>query len=459
MVSTWAWLMSPEGILIPAEGVSSGLAISVTLLLLLLFGLLTAFRKAVRLLPAVRAHENAPEAASKRRLLHSFLKDPLRLDRRITLALVLVGAAYFYWGSLVTVPSLIRMAGPLSLSLRAWLTLAWSLLHLFLLLLLGLVIPQRAAGRKEGVLARRLFPFLLPLLLLAGALDGLLSVLGGLILKILRLPEIEIPEPAPTEEEFLQMLEAGHAKGAIEDDNRELIANLFEFDDKIAAEVMTHRTEIDALPLEASLSETMALLYETKYTRYPVYEGSIDKIIGILHAKDLLFYREQPGGDGPFSLEEIMRPAWFTPETRNISDLFREMQKNHTQMAIVIDEYGGTAGLLTIEDLVEQIVGSIEDEYDDVEQELIEITPDTWLVDGTYPLDRLARVTGVHMDDEYDTVAGLLIDLLDRIPEEDERPVVEYGPLTFHVLAISDNRIVRVRLVKHETGEEEGNDL
>ncbi|NLB28426.1 MAG: hypothetical protein GX819_05715, partial [Clostridiaceae bacterium] len=136
---------------------------------------------------------------------------------------------------------------------------------------------------------------------------------------------------------------------------------------------------------------------------------------------------------------------------RNISDLFREMQQNHIQMAIVIDEYGGTAGLLTIEDLVEQIVGNFEDEYDEVEQEMIEIAQGNWLVEGSYPLDRLARITGVSIDDdEYDTVAGLVIDLLDRIPEEHERPVVQYGALTFHVLAISDNRIVRIRVTRTE---------
>ena len=160
-----------------------------------------------------------------------------------------------------------------------------------------------------------------------------------------------------------------------------------------------------------------------------------------------------------FSLADIMRPAWFTPETRNISDLFREMQQNHTQMAIVIDEYGGTAGLLTIEDLVEQIVGSIEDEYDEAEQEMIEIAPDTWLVDGTCPVDELARITGVPLgDDDYDTVAGLIIELLDRIPEEHERPVVRYGPLTFHVLTVSDNRIVRIRVVREDRPTEERDD-
>lgn len=165
---------------------------------------------------------------------------------------------------------------------------------------------------------------------------------------------------------------------------------------------------------------------------------------------------EQSGGS-EFSLSAIMRPAWFTPETRNVSDLLRDMQQNHIQMAIVIDEYGGTAGLLTIEDLVEQIVGNIEDEYDEGEQEMIEIASDTWLVDGSYPVDKLARLTGIELDDdEYDTVAGLIIELLDRIPEEHERPAVTLGCLTFQVLSVADNRIVRVRVTRMP--QEEGPD-
>ena len=422
-------------------GIPIGTALLVAGLTLILFGLLTAFRKAVRFI--------SPEEVKG--VFHRLLGEPARFQRRLALSQILTGTACLCWNAVFVIPGLTGLAGVNSQPAASWLTAAFFILLTFLLLLFGLVVPQRAAGRKSGIFARHSWHFLAPLILLATALDFFLYSISGVILKILRLQDIEIPEPAPTEEEFLQMLEAGHAVGAIEDDNRELIANLFEFDDKIAAEIMTHRTEIEALPAEAGFEETMSFLYDTKYTRFPVYEGSVDNIVGVLHVKDLLFYREQTRGEDSFALSAIMRPAWFTPETRNISDLFREMQQNHIQMAIVIDEYGGTAGLLTIEDLVEQIVGNIEDEYDEVEQEMIEIAQGNWLVEGSYPLDRLARITGVSIDDdEYDTVAGLVIDLLDRIPEEHERPVVQYGALTFHVLAISDNRIVRIRVTRTE---------
>ncbi|NLB50331.1 MAG: HlyC/CorC family transporter [Clostridiaceae bacterium] len=431
----------------PGEaGISTGAAIFISFLLLVLFGMLTGFRKAVCLLPREREEQTDRLVGERQSIFHRCLQDPAVFNRRITIAQIFAGAAYLYWGSLLTIPAMIQWTAS---GMAGWLTWIYSAIFLFLLLLFGLAIPQRTSGARAGSLARWSWYFLSPLILLASLADLLLHSISSGIMRLLRLRDIAIPQPAPTEEEFLQMLEAGHAVGAIEDDNRELIANLFEFDDKIAGEVMTHRTDIEALPAGAGIEETMAFLYDTKYTRFPVFEGTVDNIVGVLHVKDLLFYREQTRGKKGFTLSEIMRPAWFTPETRNISDLFRDMQQNHIQMAIVIDEYGGTAGLLTIEDLIEQIVGNIEDEYDEAEQEMIEIAPGNWLVEGSYPVDKLARVTGVPLDDdEYDTVAGLVIDLLDRIPAEDERPVVSYRSLTFHVLAVSDNRIVRVRVTR-----------
>lgn len=430
-------------------GISLAVALLVPLLFLILLGLLTAFAKDIRIIAREKREEAATSFEAGGRIFQRLLEEPDRLHRRLSLSRILAGLAGLSWSATLAIPRLVSWTGVDHPPASSCLAVAFFILFVFVLLLFGLVLPERAAGRRAGIFVRYSWYFLAPSIFLATAIDLLLYVTSSLILKILGLRDLEVPEPAPTEEEFLQMLEAGHAVGAIEDDNRELIANLFEFDDKIAGEIMTHRTEIEALPASAGIEETMSFLYDTKYTRFPVYEGSVDNIVGILHVKDLLFYREQTRGDEVFSLTKIMRPAWFTPETRNISDLFREMQQNHIQMAIVIDEYGGTAGLLTIEDLIEQIVGNIEDEYDEVEQELIEIAPGNWLVEGSYPLDRLARVTGIPIDDdEYDTVAGLVIDLLDRIPEEHERPVVHYGPLTFRVLAISDNRIVRIRVTR-----------
>jgi len=438
-----------------AAGLPAGGAVALSFFFLAGLALISSFGKSVLFL---EAEDASPKGTDKNRTQASLarrLEDPERFLREINMARGLAASVYLLFGACVTAPVLTSAMG-LSGGSGAWLQAGIILVLLLLLFLLGLDLPGRVSGKKAGRLARNTWFLMLLILLPARLADRLVFYIGSGLIRLFRLEEVKAPEPAPTEEEFLQMLEAGHAKGAIEDDNRELIANLFDFDDKIAGEIMTHRTEIEALPLEAGLSETMAFLHSTKYTRFPVYQDSVDNIIGVLHAKDLLFFMEQSGGS-EFSLSAIMRPAWFTPETRNVSDLLRDMQQNHIQMAIVIDEYGGTAGLLTIEDLVEQIVGNIEDEYDEGEQEMIEIASDTWLVDGSYPVDKLARLTGIELDDdEYDTVAGLIIELLDRIPEEHERPAVTLGCLTFQVLSVADNRIVRVRVTRMP--QEEGPD-
>ena len=428
---------------------SLGGSLALLAFLLFIFGLLTAFSKAVRLLPSGKGEEEGSLADGRVAGLHRLLSLEDQGESQLVMARMLWGALYFIWGAADSLPKLLALtgAGPGAASLAAGAGYAFLILLVFLLF--GYEVPRRVAGRKEGILAKRSWFIMAPLLGLARTLCRLEALMVRLFLALTRIREVEEAQLAPTEAEFLQMLEAGHARGAIEDDNRELIANLFEFDDKIAGEIMTHRTEIEALPVEAKLEETMSSLNSTRYTRFPVYKETIDKIIGVLHVKDLLFYREQTRESGDFSLADIMRPAWFTPETRNISDLFRDMQENHIQMAIVIDEYGGTAGLLTIEDLVEQIVGNIEDEYDEGEQDIIEIAPGSWLVDGSFPVDRLARITGgPRCDVDSDPLAGLIIELLDRIPEEQERPMVHYGPLAFQVLDVSDKRIVRVRVTR-----------
>ena len=422
-----------------------------SLLFLILFAFLSSFDKAYRVLPSGKLEQLASSGDRKAKALLRRVGDGARFARQLRVAKYLYGAAFFMWSAKVTIPNIAH---------STLIGVLLSFLFIVIFYIFAVELPGRVAGGKEGQFARTSWYVTMILLLPACLIECVGHVTSNIILQLTRIPEVEDDGAAPTEEEFLQMLEAGHATGAIEDDNRELIANLFEFDDKIAAEVMRHRTEIEALPVEASFDETMSFLFSTKYTRFPVYDGSVDNIIGVLHAKDLLFYNDKLDDEHVFSLSEMMRPAWFTPETRNISDLFREMQQNHIQMAIVIDEYGGTAGLLTIEDLVEQILGNIEDEYDEGEQEMIAIAPDTWLVEGSFPVDRLSRLTGVFLgEDDYDTVAGLVIELLDRIPEEHERPTVRYGALTFHVLAISDNRIVKLRVTKKEAeGEDNAQD-
>lgn len=420
----------------------------VVFLLLLLSCFITAFVKAARVINVEQLRERANAGSTKAKSLLRRLESREKLYRELTTASVLAAAAYFVWGAVRFVPSIISLFSCSDIGCR-WLFVAIFAVYTLLFLMIGKSLPERVAGGKGGVFASRFWPLMSTLLLVVRPIERLVYYAVTALMRLCRLREVEVIALAPTEEEFLQMLEDGHDLGAIVEDNIELFANLFDFDDKIASDIMTHRTDIEALPVDAGYEETLSFINETGFTRFPIYRDSVDNIIGVLHVKDLLFTDSDA-----FSLETIMRKAWFTPESRIISDLFSDMQQNHVQMTIVIDEYGGTAGLLTIEDLVEQIVGNIEDEYDEVEQEIVEIAPDTWLVAGSFTLDKLSKVTGVTFeDDEYDSVAGFLIELLDRIPEEDEQPSVHYENLIFHILAVSDNRIVRVRVVRDSTSD------
>jgi putative hemolysin len=225
-----------------------------------------------------------------------------------------------------------------------------------------------------------------------------------------------------------------------------MIENIFEFNDKAVSEVMTHRTNIVSLDVESNFDEVVAVAIREKYTRIPVFESNIDNIIGILHIKDLLYHAAQ-GLKQPFVLRRVIRPPYIVPESKNIDALFREMQRDRVQMAVVIDEYGGTAGIVTIEDLLEEIVGNIQDEYDEEELSVIQNGPSTYVADGMATLDEVGGLIRQDFPDaDYDTLAGLVIDLLGRIPDEDEVPEVLFRNLRLKVLEMDEKRVAKVQI-------------
>jgi putative hemolysin len=261
-----------------------------------------------------------------------------------------------------------------------------------------------------------------------------------------------------TEEEIRMMVDVGRESGNIHDEERVLIENVFDFNDKAVSEIMTHRTNLVSLDADADYAEVLEVAVREKYTRIPVYEDNIDNIIGILHIKDLLYHAVE-GLKQPFSLRNMIREPYIVPESKTIDVLFREMQRDHAQLAVVIDEYGGTAGIVTIEDLVEEIFGSIQDEYDEEELDIVRKDENTLVISGLTPLDEVSEAVGIDFpDDEYDTIAGLVLSLLGRIPEENEYPEVTYSNLKIKVLGMDEKRVSLVELVvQPEETEEEGN--
>lgn len=271
-------------------------------------------------------------------------------------------------------------------------------------------------------------------------------IVGGL----LRLSGIDphALDDVVTEEEILQMVGEGEEKGVIEETEKDMIQNILDFNDTTAGETMTHRTDVIAVEDTASIEELVQLSVENGCSRIPVYHEDIDSISGICYVKDLLPYVGKSMPDF-IHLTDLMRPAYFIPETKKCSQLFREMTERKVQIAVVVDEYGGTAGLITLEDLMESIVGNIQDEYDNEEEELHQVSETEFTVDGTASIDEVADLTGVELPEgDYDTIAGLVTDQLGRIPREEEHPTVQVGRLSITVLEIEDQRLAKLLIIK-----------
>ncbi|MDR1002561.1 MAG: hemolysin family protein [Oscillospiraceae bacterium] len=255
-------------------------------------------------------------------------------------------------------------------------------------------------------------------------------------------------ESTVTEEEILMMVDVGGQKGVIEQSEREMIENIFEFDDTTASEIMSHRTEIVGVENTDDIMTITQSAIETGYSRIPVYEGDIDTIVGIIYVKDLLKYVGTTDIDD-ISIGDLMREPYYIPEGKKLSSLFSEMTAKKIQMAVVVDEYGGTAGVVTMEDLIESIFGSIQDEYDNEEEEISQVSDNCFTVDGATSVDEVSELIGEQIPDgDYDTVAGYIVSVIGRIPARGDRPSVNVGKSTLTVELVEDRRISKVLVVK-----------
>lgn len=258
-----------------------------------------------------------------------------------------------------------------------------------------------------------------------------------------------------TEEEILQMVGEGEEKGVIEENERDMITNILDFNDTTVGETMTHRTDISAVEDTEPISALIEASVENGFSRVPVYHEDIDSIVGICYVKDLLPYvgKELPDF---IHLTDLMRPVYFVPESKKCSQLFREMTERKVQIAVVIDEYGGTAGIITLEDLVESILGNIQDEYDHEEDEIHRVSETEFTVDGTASIDEISDLTGIDLPEgDYDTIAGLVTEQLGYLPKESEHPKVSVAGLSITVLEVEDQRLSRLFLVKEPQDEAE----
>ena len=244
------------------------------------------------------------------------------------------------------------------------------------------------------------------------------------------------------------MVDAGNETGVIEESQREMINNIFEFGDSVVSEVMTHRTDLCAADVESKIGDIVYLAINEGYSRIPVYEGTVDSIIGIIYVKDLLCLVGCEHSED-FTVRQFMRKVMYIPETCKCADAFENMTKTKSQVAIVVDEYGGTAGMVSLEDLLEEIVGNIQDEYDDEKADIIQISDGVFIVSGDANPEDAEEIIGIQLPEghNYDTMSAFIVDLLGRIPDEDETPSVKYGDFEFTVLLTEDNWITKIKAV------------
>lgn len=431
------------------------------LVLILLNGFFSASEMALVSLNDYKIKLMAEEGNKKAKLVQALLGEPSRFLATIQIGITLAGflASAFAAGSFAgrLAAFLKNMGVPLPQgTLETISTIIITLLLSYFTLVLGELVPKRIALQKAEAIS---FFAVKPLTTLSKITYPFVKFLTFSTNVIARLFGLKAngDDENVTEEEILMMVDVGKEKGTIQEAEKEMITRIFEFDNKTVSDIMTHRTKIAAIPVDITMKEIVRTVREERYTRFPVYEENIDHIIGIFHVKDLVPLLETCDEDS-FNIREHLRIPYFVLESTRIDHLFKEMQKSKVQMAIAIDEYGGTDGIVTIEDLVEEIVGNIFDEYDEPEWELREIEDlgeDCYYMAGTLNLFEVEHVLKIDFPlHEYDTLSGFMIGQLGYIPTPNERPIVEYKGFAFSVEEVSDRRIVKVKVSRKETVED-----
>jgi len=332
-------------------------------------------------------------------------------------------------------------------------------LLLYITLTIGVLLPKKIAARAPEKWAYACIGLIYAVTKLLAPIMRLVMVSTKGILRIFGIRE-DADEIDVTEEEIISMVNEGHEQGLIQASEAEMISNIFEFGDKEAQDIMTHRKNITAIDADMTLQDAITFMLEGKNSRYPVYEENIDHIIGILHLKDAMrFHKDANQPETSLKdLEGLMREPYFVPQTKNIDELFREMQEGKLQMAIVVDEYGQTDGLVAMEDILEEIVGNILDEYDEDSEYIEEKGQDEYIMEGKTPLEELEDRFGLSFEDEdFETLNGFLISRMDRIPEPDDNFDVDYEGFNFKILSVENKMIqsVLVTRLKQEPEDQE----
>ena len=434
----------------------------ISLIVLAILILINAFFAAAEIafisLNDAKIDRQAKDGNKKAKKIKKMLKEPSKFLATIQIGITFAG----FLSSAFAADAFASELAPKLNDLIPWGITTWNTISIVIItvilsyfsLVFGELVPKRLAMKNPEKIAFGTIGIIRTIHIMTSPIVNFLNFSTNSICKIFGVGPQD--EETVTEEEIRMMVDVGEEKGSIEEEEKELINNVFEFNDKTVSEAMIHRTEVYAIDVNSEIDDILSDLKAYKYSRIPVYEETIDNIVGVLFIKDFLalVYTKKE-----IKIRKLMRPAYFVSESKPINEFFKEMQRDKQQLAIVVDEYGGTAGIITMEDMIEELVGNIFDEYDDVEKDYEKIDENTYMIDGSVSIFDLRKILGVDIPEgDYDTLSGYLIELLGRIPEDDEKPVIETKRVTYKIEEYEDKRILWVKACKNEVVEEDEED-
>lgn len=398
-----------------------------------------------------KIEKQAKEGNKKAKQIEKMLETPSKFLATIQIGITLAGflsSAFASDAFASKIAPVLNNAFPIGIGI--WQNISIVIITIilsFFTLIFGELVPKRLAMKNYEKIAFGTIGIIRAISIITAPFVKLLTVTTNAISKLFGVSESD--EEIVTEEEIKMMIEQGEENGTIQEEEKELLNNVFEFNDITASEIMTHRTDIFAVDINITPGELLEEIIkdDCRHSRIPVYDETIDEIKGVLYVKDVLKNINRK----TFKIKNIVNEAYFVSQNKLINELFKELQKNKKQIAIVVDEYGGTAGLISMEDILEEIVGDIYDEYDEIEEEYEKIDEKTYIVSGSMPIYDVNKLLNSHIPEgDYDTLSGYIQEELGRIPNEEENPIIETEELIFKIEECEDRRIMKVKVCKVE---------
>lgn len=411
---------------------SSLMQIGLLVILLIGSGFFSASETALMSLSKIKMRHMEEDGVKGAKLVSSLLVDPSKL-----LSTILVG------NNIVNIAATSISTSLFVSKLGAQGVAAATALMTVLVLIFGEITPKTISANNPEKMSVFVAKPIKVFVLILSPIVWVFNIITKVIFKLLGVDNKGV-KPFITEEELKTMVNVSHEEGLLEIEEREIINNVFEFGDMQAKEAMVQRLDMVAIDLEDTYEEIIELFKHEKLSRMPVYEETIDDIIGILNIKDIIFLSDEEVEN--FDIKKYIREPFFTYEFKKITQLLEEMKKDKSQMTIVVDEYGGTAGLITIEDLVEVIVGDIDDEYDEEDDDIEIISSTEYLVEGSTKISDVNEILDIELEsDEFDSIGGYIIGYIKHIPDENE--LIEVDGIKFNIESVDKNRIKKIRIL------------